>query len=229
MSNKNTVLVLVHGWCGGSWVWKDSIKCGLAFDHIVADFHTDTVEGWALELLDLIDTQNNKQVILVGHSLGGPVIAKAAALSPTQIDALIGIETWINLNKATTEEKVSHEAEVFRKDFNGALKDAFESRWAGPTTSKAVEKIVLSEMHQENVEQAISMIYDYRLNYSKTKKNLESLSIPKIAINWSDTDIDAAKSVGIRVMQKSGLGHFPMLEEPLQFNDFLSEAVLSLS
>jgi pimeloyl-ACP methyl ester carboxylesterase len=94
------IFVLIHGGCHGGWCWERIVPLLRERGHTV--FAPDlpgtgsdrtplsdvTLQGWATFTADLI-AQQDEPVILVGHSLGGPVISQAAEFVPDRIKALV--------------------------------------------------------------------------------------------------------------------------------------------
>ena len=92
--------VLIHGGCHGGWCWERIVP--LLHDQGHRAFAPDlpgtgsdrtplsqvTLQGWAKFVADLI-RQQNEPVVLVGHSLGGPVISQAAEFVPDRIKSLV--------------------------------------------------------------------------------------------------------------------------------------------
>ena len=58
-------------------------------------------------------------------------------------------------------------------------------------------------------------------------RTLRGLRLPVVAINPDDkpTDIDALRRHGVDTVLMSGVGHFPMMEDPSTFNCLLDETV----
>jgi sigma-B regulation protein RsbQ len=58
---------------------------------------------------------------------------------------------------------------------------------------------------------------------------LPRLGAPFVAINPDDppTDVESMRRHGIRTVTTTGVGHFPMLDDPAQFNRLLEEVLAS--
>lgn len=127
-----STFLLIHGMWHGGWCWDKLSALLRAAGHDVhaptlaglaerADIHSDTIDlnTHVQEIVDLIESQNLRDVILVGHSLGGfmaPIVADRIPERVAHIVNLDGIvpengksladlmgETWGFFKKIATE------------------------------------------------------------------------------------------------------------------------------
>jgi pimeloyl-ACP methyl ester carboxylesterase len=54
---------------------------------------------------------------------------------------------------------------------------------------------------------------------------LARLRLPVVAINPSSSDAASLHAHGVELVTMTGVGHFPMLEDPARFNAILREVV----
>jgi pimeloyl-ACP methyl ester carboxylesterase len=100
-------LVLVPGaWLGG-WAWHEVLARLQALGH--EDLHPVTLTGMGeraqrasrrvdlethiADVVDLLDTEDLEDVVLVGHSYGGVVVTGVADRRPERLDALVYVDT----------------------------------------------------------------------------------------------------------------------------------------
>ena len=92
------LFVLVHGTPGAATGWADYIETPPDNSHVLAidrlGFGKSTSSKSFPNLKDQVDaiyqiTKDKKQIILVGHSLGGPVVAQYAAQYPDQVQSIV--------------------------------------------------------------------------------------------------------------------------------------------
>ena len=101
-----TTYVLVHGAWHGAWCW-DHVVPGLeAAGHKVITPELPgsgedstpaaevTLEAYANKLVEVLD-QQNKKVVMLGHSMGGLAISAAAELRPDKIGALVYLSGFL--------------------------------------------------------------------------------------------------------------------------------------
>jgi pimeloyl-ACP methyl ester carboxylesterase len=99
---ENPVVLLLHGFGGSTFTWRDNIDSiaeagyrviafdrppyGLSDKSTEIDYTSDYYAGLTASLMDALDIQTAS---LVGHSAGGGVIASFAATYPERVDALV--------------------------------------------------------------------------------------------------------------------------------------------
>lgn len=105
--------LLIHGSCHGAWCWRDTIPALQALGHsaraIDLPSHGDdatpvgqiTLHTYARAILDAIDTP----VILVGHSMAGYPITRAATLAPAKIARLIYLCAYVPVAGQTLADR----------------------------------------------------------------------------------------------------------------------------
>jgi len=101
---KGKPLILVHGFAGSTYTWRNLIP--LLTDHYT--IYALDVLGFGLSdkppdgtydmksqgnlLIGFMDALNLSSATLIGHSMGGVIIAYAALAAPSKVDALVMIE-----------------------------------------------------------------------------------------------------------------------------------------
>ena len=115
--------VLVHGSAHGSWCWERVVPLLQEQGHTVTavdlpgNGHDDTplaevtLETYAEYLCGLLDSQDGPSV-LVGHSLGGISISRAAELRPDKVAVLVYLTAVLLPDGATFMGTVSGESDV---------------------------------------------------------------------------------------------------------------------
>jgi len=99
--------LLIHGSCHGAWCWRDLIppltRAGHGARAIDLPSHGDdptplaevTLERYAEAIVAAIDATRNGPVVLVGHSMAGFPITRAAELAPDKIARLIYLCAYV--------------------------------------------------------------------------------------------------------------------------------------
>src|SRR5262245_45079157 len=111
----DTALVFLHGWCGDRAYWKHQLDEFAADYRVVAldqaghgesgkDRKSWTASGLAGDVEAVVKALGLKRVILVGHSMGGPVSLLAARRMPGTVVAVIGVDTLQNAEASFPEE-----------------------------------------------------------------------------------------------------------------------------
>ena len=93
-------LVLVHGYLGGAAMWRGQIDFFKShFDVIAPDLAgfgescaleaPDTIDGFACQVLHLLEDLGVERFHLLGHSMGGMIVQQMAAIAPRRIARLV--------------------------------------------------------------------------------------------------------------------------------------------
>src|SRR5262245_33688158 len=143
----DTALVFLHGWGGDREYWKNQA------DAFASDFKVVTVDQaghgasgtnrkeWTVEALagDVVAVVKDlglKRVILVGHSMGGPVALLAAKKLPGTVVAVIGVDTLQDAELKRPEEMVKSLTAGMEKDFKGMVGGMFGGMLAEKSDGK---------------------------------------------------------------------------------------------
>lgn len=107
--------VLIHGTYQGGWVWKRVAEGLRAAGHLVYHPTLDgcgerkyllragiTLDTWGSEVANLLFYEDLTDVILVGTSSGGMVVARAAEMAPERVGRLVFISALAPLPDETS-------------------------------------------------------------------------------------------------------------------------------
>lgn len=232
-----TALVFIHGWSCDSGYWRNQVP------HFSESYTVVTVdlaghgrsgverEVWSTEsfggdVVAVVEALGNERVILVGHSMGGPVALEAARVLGDRVRAIIGIDTFQKLGLKAPEEIAGNLIKSFEKDFQGTTR-GFVASMFPPGADSALVAWVVEDMSSATPEVGIEVL---RANFAHDPAPaLREISVPIYGINGSLFPVDVetgrqyAETFEVRIMD--GLGHFPMLEDPEGFNEILGEIV----
>jgi len=171
-----------------------------------------------------------KQVILIGHSMGGPIIAEAARLIPKQVIGLIGVDTFRNVERTFTKERIEQFMAAIKKDFAGTTRTIMMTVMFTPKTDPALKEKIISDMTSAPAEIAIAAL---KANYEQNLPVvLDEIKVPVHCINSSKfpTDVDGLKrhTVSSEIKYMVDVGHYLYLEDPKTFNQLLEETIKKL-
>jgi len=241
--NGNPVLVFVHGWCCDKSYWKFQVP-HFSKQHKVVTIdlagHGEsglnrqnwTIEAFGKDVVAVIEKLDLDQVILIGHSMGGPVNIEAARQIPKRIIGLVGVDTFQNFEAEYTQEQVDEILSSFKTDFVEASSN-FVHRMFPPnanTDSVLVEQIV-TDMSSAPSEVGIGALQGY-FNFDPIGA-LREVRIPIHCINSdkypTNVEVGQRHALSFELKLMPGIGHFVMMEDPEKFNQLLTETVNALS
>ena len=234
-------LVLVHCWSCDRHLW-DAVVPRLARDRRVVtldlaghgasgrDRKDWTMPAFGEDVRAVVDALGLRKVILVGHSMGGPVILEAARLLPGRVVGLVPVDTGLNVEKTSTPEEVAGLMAAFEKDYR-ATADQFTRQYMfAPKSDKAVVDRVAAKNAAAPPEVAIPCLRAV-LGYD-ARPTLREVRVPAHAVNADlyPTDVEANRRhfASYDVTLMTGVGHYLMIEDPARFTELLAGAVAQL-
>jgi pimeloyl-ACP methyl ester carboxylesterase len=234
-------LVFVHGWCCNRTFWNNQVDFFSQTEKVVtldlaghgqsgANREEWTLPAFGADVAAVVNDLELDSVILIGHSMGGPVIAEAAKLLPGKVLGLIGVDTFHDLAKIYTKEEIDPSTAPLRDNFDEAMA-TWVWRMFPAGADSALVQYVITEAYKSSREMALG-IFDWYPNL-RLAETLQELNLPLITINtdlWPMND-EGNKAIlpNMEVIMMPGLGHFLMLEDPPAFNRNLAQAVQKLS
>jgi len=229
-------VVLVHCWCGNQGFWTGAVEA-LKDRHRVVTLDLAghgasgrgraryTIEAFGQDVKAVVERLGLTKVILVGHSMGGPVTLEAARLMPDRVVKLIPIDTFHNVEEVWPEEQRAAFLTPFEEGFRVAVR-TFVPQLMPPGTDRGVVKRVVDAMAACDPAMGVSAMRE--LSAYPEAERIATVKVPIHAINGDlfPTDLAAnrrhAPQFEVTVMK--GTGHFPMFEHPAPFEAALAGA-----
>jgi sigma-B regulation protein RsbQ len=240
-----TALIFLHGWCGTREWWKHQVG-EFAKDYRVVAFdqagHGEsgkdrkewTIAGLGQDVESVVKQLELKRVILVGHSMGGPIALVAAKRMPGTVAAVVGVDTLQNVEFEFPEEMKKHFLSGFENDFKSAMTNALKGMFPPSADPKLVESITAGALKQDPKMAMALMKHMTKLD---ERALLKEAGVPVRCINAGPgaqfampTAVDVNKKYGeFKAVILDGVGHFPMLEKPADFNAKLRDVLREFS
>jgi pimeloyl-ACP methyl ester carboxylesterase len=241
----DTTLVLVHGWCINKEYWKHQQEA-LSSKYTVVSLDLGghgqsghnrnnwTVEEYSKDVQAVINGLELKNVILVGHSMGGEIILQTALSLKDKVIGFIGVD---NFKDFTTSFTPQQEQEI--KGFFDVLKQSFDTTVEmytkmalfpqGSADSVSINRVVRSIQGSDSVIaiQTLESLMNFSL---KDSALLSQLTIPVnlVVSDYTPTNEEQLKKVcrsGYTIFTVKGAGHYPMIEKPKEFTELLQAAI----
>ncbi len=238
--NGEPAIVFVHCWCCDRSYWKDQIPYFEKKHTVVAvDLagHGDsglgradwTIESFAADVAAVIEALKLKKVILVGHSMGGPVSLEAARLMPDRVIGVIGVDTFQDFGEKVPEAQQKQWLAAFQANFSTVTDQFVRSMFAAGADSALVEHIA-SDMASSPPEVGIGAMKNM-LRYDPAPA-VREIKVPIRGVNadkWP-TNVEGNKKLAASFDVKfmPGRGHFVQLEDPATFNRLLDETIAGI-
>lgn len=237
-----TTLFFVHCWMCNQDFWKNQI------DIFSKDYHVVTIdlaghgasgderEIWSIESLAkdvtaVADELGLDNIILIGHSMGGPVSLFAADMLGDRVIGVVGVDNFQDIEQVGTEEQVEQFTAPMEADFKNTVHSFVAYRMFPAGSDSVLVDKVAAAMSNGHKRAGIDLISELFLN--SPKPLVEKLQVPIVVI-YSDHfpikyDVLKSASADADSIMINGVGHFPHLEKPDDFNTSLKRAVASIT
>ena len=239
-----TTLVFVHGWSADSRYWRAQVPYfSKRYRVITLDLaghgHSGTIrtryamDAFGEDVRAVTEKTGSQRVILIGHSMGGSVIAEAARLMPGRVVGLIGIDTLENIEYPMTREELQKMIAPLEKDFRTGSRK-FVEEMIYPQTDPQLREWILADVSAAPQAVALSAIKEMMTQYvtGEAAKIFEQIRIPVITVNGDLWPINYEANrrhmffYDAIVLKKAD--HFLMMNRPEEFNKALEKAILML-
>ena len=187
----DTALVFLHGWCGDREYWKHQVG-PFAADYRVVTLdqagHGESGKGrkeWTVDSLAgdveaVVKALGLKRVIVVGHSMGGPVGLLAAKRMPGTVVAVVGADTIQNVEFEMPAEARKQFMDAFEKDFKGTMRIGLAGL-VHEKTDAELKKWLTARAEAQDPKMAMALMRD--LTALDQKKVLKEAKVPVRCIN----------------------------------------------
>lgn len=231
-------LVFVHCWSCDRRLWENQVSVFAKNRRVVTidlpghgesgqDRKSWSIESYADDVNTVITKLDLKRVVLVGSSMGGPIVLEATRRVPERVAAIIPVDTLHNVENKVPPEQLEGVFKQLRADYKGAVTGFLNELFFSPTTPAAVKDRIIKEVTSRPPELALAILQAI-FAYDPVPA-LREVKVPIRAINadMTPTNLDANRKYAsqFEVVIMKGSGHYPMMEDPAQFNKLLADAI----
>ncbi len=237
----DSTLVFVHGWSCDSRYWRAQtphfsrnyrvVVLDLAgHGHSGMSRTTYTMASFGEDVRAVIDATGGCRVILIGHSMGGSVIAEAARLAHDRLIGLIGVDTLENIEYPLTREEFKRMIAPLEKDFRTGSRQ-FVAEMISPNTDPQLREWILADISSAPSAIALSAMTEMMAQYitGEAAKVFAQIRIPVITVNgdlWPiNYDANRRHMFSYDAIVLKSADHFLMMDRPEEFNRALEKAI----
>lgn len=241
----DTAIVFVHGWAINKAYWKSQQALfSSRFITVALDLggHGEsgtnrngwTVYDYAGDVVALIDALKLKKVILVGHSMSGDVVTAAADSIPTKIIGLVGIDNFKGVTTSyskATQNQIDSFLISLRSNYDAVITSyCYANLFPPKYTDSASMKKVISDVLKTDTAVSIKTMQAMIESELTAGERLSKLKIPVHVITSEFAPVNKEQmekvcKAGFKEKIIKGVGHYPMIEKPAEFNQLLLETV----
>ena len=232
-------LVFIHGWnCDRSY-WSAQLPFFAATHQVVAiDLagHGDSGvsrEDWSManfgtDVSAVADALQLEDIVLIGHSMGGPVALEAARLLQGRVKMVIGADTLSDVSLRYADAQLAGMLAAMEADFPGTVEGLVRSSFFLPTSDPALIDQIARDMGAAPPAAGIGAFEGFAHWYNEdVERTLADIDVPIRLINSdyrpTNTRAGQALTASFEATLMSGVGHFVMQEDPARFNAIMAE------
>lgn len=234
-------LVFVHGWSCDARYWRAQVphfskKHRVVMLDLAGHGHSGSTRtkymmlSFGEDVRAVVEAVGSRSTILIGHSMGGSVIAEAARLMPKRTMGLIGIDTLENVEYPLTQEAFDQMLAPFKKDFPVACQQ-FVKEMMLPSTDPLIRDWILSDMSAAPPAVAISAMNEVLSQYvtGELAKIFDEIRAPVVTVNgdlWPiDYEANRRHMSSFDAIVLKNTDHFLMIDRAEEFNKALEKAI----
>lgn len=238
-------LVLVHGWSCDARYWRAQVphfskKYRVVVVDLAGHGHSGTarsqytMKAFGEDVQAVTEAVDGRRVILIGHSMGGPVIAEAARLMPDRVIGLIGVDTLQNVELRFTREESDKMTGPLVKDFRAGVRQ-FVGKMMSPDTDPALREWILSDMSAAPPAVALSAMNELLSLYvsGNAAKRFDGIRVPVISVSADlqpvNYEANRKHMASFDAFVIKGADHFLMMNRVGEFNNALEKAINTIS
>ena len=233
-------LVFVHCWCCDRSFWDAQVPYFAEKYRVVtvdlaghgespADREAWTIPAFGLDVVAVVEKLDLRQVVLIGHSMGGPVILEATRHIPERVIGLVGVDNFQDMGQKWPQEEFEAFLSTLKADFQGATRNFIRGMFL-PTADSALVEQVVADLSLAPPEVGLGAMEAYfnwfRDDFDQAVTEIDA-PLHCISADLWPTDVEANRKYfpSFEVSIMSGRGHFVHMEDPETFNRLLLEIV----
>lgn len=237
-------LIFVHGWSCDARYWRQQVPYFQKNHTIVlldlaghghSGFNRTnyTMKAFGEDVLAVTNALGSRNVILIGHSMGGAVIAEAARLMPERTVGLIGIDSLENIEYPLTNEELEQMTAPMKTNFREGSSQ-FVSGMLSPHTDPKLRTWIIDDMSSAPPEVALSAMNEMMSQYisGDAATIFHEIKKPVLTINgdlWPiDYQANRRHMFSFDAAVLRGADHFLMMTRPKEFNQALENSIKKL-
>ena len=187
-----------------------------------------TMAAFGNDVRAVIEVLKQEHLVLIGHSMGGPVVLEAARGVPEgRLVGVIAVDSLHDLSQALDASTIDEQLQRFNRDYKAATARLVREVLFLPSSDPTLVERVVRSATSAPEEIAISALrnawaYDAREAARELRAPVRAINTDRFPTNL-EANQHLCRDYAVVIME--GLGHYPMLEDPEGFNQAL-EGVL---
>lgn len=234
-------VLLVHCWMCERTFWSEQVPVLAAHYRTVAldlPGHGEagtareawTVAGFGEDVAAFIDDLGLDDVVLVGHSMGGPVSLRAAALAGERVRGIVAVDTLHDAEFEYSGEEVEQFMAAFEQDFSGTCEAFVQQMFPEEGSERIMRRVQETSCAEHRREAGVALMRDF--GTIDMAQWFAEAGVPIRAINAAGptpTRTEANRRYAdFEAVFLDDAGHYLQMTRPERFNPLLLEAVADI-
>ncbi len=234
----DATIVLVHCWMCDRTFWSEQVPVlseryrTIALDLPGHGEATDNREVWKVstfgeDVAGLVEGLDLENVVLVGHSMGGPVSLRAAALAGERVRGIVAVDTLHDAEFEFSGDEVDGFLVAMEADFPGTCGSFVRQMFPEEGAEETMRRVLESSCRADRAAVGTALITDFTT--IDTASWMSEAGVPIRAINAAEpnpTRIEVNRQYAdFDAVLVDGVGHYLHMTRPRQFNPLLLQAI----
>jgi pimeloyl-ACP methyl ester carboxylesterase len=227
-------MVFVHCWACDQHLWDAQLaRFAPSYQVVTLDLaghgtsgrerQDYTVGAFAEDVKAVVEALDLKSVVLVGHSMGGPVALEAAGRLGSRVVMVIPVDTLLDVDQRSDPKETEGALAAMKADFPGAVSKFIRAYMFTPTSDPHLVERIVDQISSFPPAIGISAL---RHTWSfDAATALDAIKVPIHAVNADKfpTNLAAERrhAPQFEATIMTGVGHYLMLEDPERFGELL--------
>ena len=244
-ANGDTAIVFVHGWAINKEYWQSQEELlSTRFTTVAIDLgghgqsgrnrNSWTVYDYATDVIAVLDALKLDKVILVGHSMSGDVVTAVTDSIPARVIGLIGIDNFKSIITSYSKEEqqgIAAFLNTVHTNYDSAITAfSYASLFPPKYPDSALMKRVVKDILKTDTTVSINTLNAIIQNELTAVERLTKVKIPVHVITSDYAPVNKPImekycTAGFKEKIIKGTGHYPMIEQPAEFNRLLLETI----
>lgn len=179
-----------------------------------------TMRAFGGDVAAVVDQVGARKVILVGHSMGGPVAVEAAKQLGDRVIGIVGVDTFYTpFEYPSSQEGIEAFVKPFETDFRGTSDKMLHSMFTAEA-DPAVVKAIISEFSAADPKVGVSAMHEL-FNWNARQGSIDLQHFSDILYNINAAPTGKELPPNPHVVMVPGVGHFIAQVKPDAFNQAL--------
>lgn len=227
----DVTVVFIHCWTCNHQFWSGQIEhfagayrvawLDLAGHGLSGSHRKDyTMQAFGADVAAVVKQIGGERVVLVGHSMGGPVAIEAAKLLGDRVIGIVGVDTfYTSFEWPKSEAEFKQFVKPFEDDFKTTSVHMVRSMFP-QDVDPAVSGWILDQMAKGDPKMGVSAMYAmFHWNAEEGPASLTRYAGILRNINAAPAEGTAAPHAGVTLVPNAG--HFVAQVKPKEFNRIL--------